>query len=336
MNAPGSADAEFLARAAENRKVHLERLTGILEEYLKEMFADDRELLQEDMKKWIDRLQTEVEQKISGFHTYEELSTPAASRDIADLAREKTDEFQNMLREKKKVCVRLAVKLLLGTDAGFDYVEEAAEQADFEIHTLPAPDAADEKKLLELEEERTRLGKEIERIEKEKEEAEICFRELVRQNAELRTKMEEERPEIKYLTRKIRREGFFGFLLDLLGKGKTETIEDDSELLKWQERVEEVQREYDAKARESNDRIEALKESWREKEEAYDRLDTAKKQLEKRFLEQLKIAFLEKLEEFLHGEGGFADRAAAGIERDLNRNAEKIRERIWNAYRQRV
>lgn len=335
MSAQNNMDAVFLAKAAEGRKVHLERLMEVLDEYLKEVFADYKELLLEDTKEWIGKLQAETEQRISGAETYEELKSLAFSREITEFVDGKITGLFGELRGKEKVCSDMIAKLLLGSDADLAYAAEKAEPLDFLMDVQSVLDLKEEQELSEIQRERMALSAGIEQTEKEKEETETAFRELVRQNAEVRSRMEAERPEVKYLTKRIRREGFFGFLVDLLGKAKTETIVDDSELVEWQKRVDEVQKEYDEKARNSNDRIEALKVSWREKEEQYDRLDTLQKQMVKRFKEQLRMAYLEGLEEHLHGEGGLSDHAAAVLERDLNRNAEKIRGVIWEEYRKR-
>lgn len=335
MSAQSRVDADFLAKAAKGRKVHLEKLMGVLDEYMADSFSDYKELLLSDLEMQVKRLQEEAEEKISEVRSYEELRRQVASWEITGFVNGKAADLHRALREKKKVCTDAVLKLLLGPDAAADYMEEKTEQADFRIRVSAGQNDSDEKELKRLQEERTALSEEIRGIEKEKEEAESAFRELVRQNAEIRARMEEERPAVKYLTKKIRREGFFGFLFDLLGKMKTETVIDDSELLKWQERVDEVQKEYDARAREENDRIETLKGCWREKEEAYDRLDTAQKQLEKRLREKLKAALLEELEVFLRGEGGLFDRASAGVAKDLDLNAGKIRDRLWEEYQKR-
>lgn len=335
MNAQGRVDVEFLAKAAKGRKVHLEKLMGVLDEYMTDSFADYKELLLSDLEGQIRSLQEETEEKISEVSAYEELRRQIASWEITGFVNGKAEEVYRALKEKKKICTNGILRLLLGAEAETDYVEEKTEYADFRSHALSRQNPEEEKELKRLQEERASLSEEIGRIEKEKEEAETAFRELVRQNAEIRARMEEERPAVKYLTKKIRREGFFGFLFDFLGKAKTETVVDDSELLKWQERVDEVQKEYDVKAGEENDRIETLKNNWREKEEAYDRLDTARRQLEKRLRDMLKAELLEELEVFLRGEGGLFDQASASIEKDLNLNAGRIRDQVWAEYQKR-
>ena len=99
--------------------------------------------------------------------------------------------------------------------------------------------------------------------------------------------------------------------------------------------MDAVQKEYDEQARETNERIEALKNGGREKEGEYDRLDTVQKQMEKKFREQTRREVLEELEVFLYGEGGLFDQAADGVERNFKKNAEGIRTGLWEEYQRR-
>ena len=61
----------------------------------------------------------------------------------------------------------------------------------------------------------------------------------------------------------------------------------------------------------------------------------AQKQLEKKFREQIKKVILEELEAFLYGEGGLFDQETAGVERDFQLSAEKIRGMVWKEYQNR-
>lgn len=329
MNLRSRAEEEFLKKTDRIRKVHKEKLMGILDEYIRECFEDYRELLMEDIQSQLKELQAEAERKISEPGTYEEIRRQVDSLETADFVRGKTSEFYRILKEKEKVCADSLQKLVVGADTDCSFAEAGTAPAEFELEALPEADLSDRKALDEILEKKSRLSSDIDEIVRKKEEAEGAFRELVHKNAEVRAKMEAEKPEIKYITRRVRREGFIGFLVDLFGKAQTETITDDSEFCRWQEQVDALQKEYDLQAREENERIEELKNDWHEKEEEYDRLDTAQKQLEKKLKEQARRAVLEELEAFLYGEDGLFDSAAESVEHDFRLNAEKIRTAAW-------
>lgn len=323
------ADEEFLKKIDKSRKIHKEKLMGILDEYIQECFADYKELLMEDIQSHLKELQSEAEQKISGPGTYAEIRRQVDTLETADFVRRKTAEFYHILTEKEKTCVDAVQRLVSGAGTDCDFVEAETASAEFGMEVLPEPDPADQSALEEIQEKKSRLNADIDDTIKKKEEAENTFRELVHKNAEMQAKMEAEKPEIKYITRKVRREGVIGFLVDLFGKAQTETITDDSEFCRWQEQVNALQKEYELQAREGNERIEELKNDWHEKEEEYDRLDTAQKQLEKKLREQARRAVLEELEVFLYGEDGLFDSAAEHVEHNFRLNAEKIRTAAW-------
>ncbi len=335
MNLQIRTDGEFLEMVDRSKEIHLEKLIGMQDEFITDCFADYKELLLEELQGQLKQLQAEVGQKVSGSDTYDELRRQADSWEISGFVNSKTSELCQTFGKKKKICANAVLRLILGADTDDELVTQKAGQTDFKMKAAVKPDLSEQEELHEICRKKSCLNEEIEKTVKEKEEAETAFRELVRKNAEIRAKMETEKPEIKYMTRRVRREGFFGFLVDLIGKARTETITDDSEYRGWQERVAEVQRAYDAKAREENDQIEKLKNEWHQREEEYDQLDTAQKQLEKKFKEQIKKGILEELEVFLYGEGGVFDQEMAGIESDFRLSAEKIRELVWKEYQNR-
>lgn len=334
MELQGRTEGAFQEKVDRCRKTHMEKLAGMLNEYMVDGLADHKELLMEDIQEQLKILQAEIEEKISAPDTWDEIRRKVDSGEIAGFVDRKTADFHRMLDRKKRMCVDAVQKLFLGPEAGYAYQEEALEQEKF-VPDVSGPLPDDQKELETIREKKALLSAGIGTVMKEKEETENAFRELVHKNAEVRAQMEEEKPAVRYITRRVRREGFFGFLVDLFGKAQTETITDDSELCRWQERVDAVQKEYDEQARETNERIEALKEDWREKEGEYDRLDTAQKQMEKKFREQTRRAVLEELEVFLYGEGGLFDQAADSVERDFRKNAEGIRTRLWEDYQKR-
>mgnify|MGYP002516079492 CR=1 FL=1 len=334
MELQGRTEGIFQEKVDRCRKVQMEKLAGMLDGYMVDALADYKELLMEDIQEQLKILQAEIEEKVSGPDTWDEIRRQVDSGETAGFVDRKTAEFQQMFRRKEKVCVDVVQRLFLGADAGYEYREEPLEQEGF-VLDVTGPDPEDRKELDAVREKKALLSEEIEKIMKDKEETENTFRELVHRNAEIRARMEEEKPAIRYTTRRVRREGFFGFLVDLFGKAQMETVTDDSELCQWQERVDAVQKEYDEQARETNERIEALKNGWREKEGEYDRLDTVQKQMEKKFREQTRREVLEELEVFLYGEGGLFDQAADGVERNFKKNAEGIRTGLWEEYQRR-
>lgn len=91
MNAQGRVDVEFLAKAAKGRKVHLEKLMGVLDEYMTDSFADYKELLLSDLEGQIRSLQEETEEKISEVSAYEELRRQIASWEITGFVNGKAD-----------------------------------------------------------------------------------------------------------------------------------------------------------------------------------------------------------------------------------------------------
>lgn len=330
------SDVDFRERVSRNRRLWLEKLAGMLEECMADSFADYKEMLLEDAQQRLKILQAEIVQKLDEPASCEELFQQVRSLETAGFVNRKAEVFFQTLREREKMCTEAVAGLLLGRDAGYEECAKSKNGREgFRTELLPEPDPLLWKEREAIKEKKSCLNEEIERLMRAKEEAETSFRELVRRNAETRAQMEKEKPEIRYTARKVRREGFLGFVAGLFGIMRTETVADDSELCRWKERAEALQREYDLSVREGSDRIEELKGNWHKKEEEYDRLDTEQRKLEKTLSDQMKNAVLGELEAFLYGESGLFDQAVAEAEANFKQNAERIRAAVWEEYQGR-
>lgn len=324
MELQNERNRDFLRRLNGDREAHFERLAELLNGFVTDRFHEYQLLLQEELQKELKLLQEETKRRMSAFHGIRELEEDILSRGLEGFVNGKMVEAVGVFEEKKLLCAETVYGLIPDSYVEYRPAWETFENVEFSMDEAFIPGLPWRQELEDIREAKAQMKEEISRTELERQEAEAGFQELMHQNAAKRSELEKEKPEIKYITKVIRREGFFGFVKDLFGKPRTETITDDRELKEWQKQVETIQEGYDAQAREWNEKLEAIKKRKEEKESEYGRLVREQREAEDRIRTMLEEKVQEELEHCLYGEGGLSDRMKAALEHDMRQSAEEV------------
>ncbi len=315
---------DFLRKLKGDKEAHFERLAEVLNSFVTDCFHEYQELLQGELQTEFLQLQEETKQRMSDFQGYGELKEDILSHKLEDFVNERVMATINAFEEKKMLCVDMIYGLIPDNYEEYQSVWEVFENDGFRIDEAMIQEIPWVQELEDIRETKVRMKEEISQVEKEGQETEAGFHELMRENAARRSELEKEKPEIQYTTKVIRREGFLGFVIDLFGKTQTETIADDSELCEWQKKVQAIQEGYDAQAREWNEKLESIKESQKEKEAEYSRLDERQSELEVKTRTLLEDKVQEQLGHYLYEEDGLSVQVKTVLERDMRQSAEEI------------
>lgn len=324
MELQNERNRDFLRKLKGDREVHFESLAEVLSRFVSDRFHEYEGLLQEELQKDLDLLKDETVQRMSDFSGCEEFKENILSHGLERFVDEKIAETVSVFEEKKRLCAKMICDLTPDSYVEYQPEWEAFENAGFRIGGTDVLEFPWSRELQEIQELKSEVQEEVSQTEDERREAEAGFQELMRQNAAERSELENKKPQIQYITKTIRREGFLGFLKDLFGKPQTETIADDRELTEWQKQVEAVQDGYDKRAREWNEKLEAIKEKQGLKKAEYSRLEKEQREMEDRIRNQLEDKVKEELEYYLRGKGGLADRLKETLERDMRQSAEEV------------
>lgn len=336
MKLQNKQNAEFLERQKITGEGRLEKMAKLLCRFVTDSFAEDQKILREELLKDLKLLKDGIREHVDAIQDYQELCQYLSSCGLEDYMNEKIRELSVAFEEKKTLCAEMICSLIPGNCADFHPIQGEPEKGDVRLQKLAGEEMPCKKELDDIREKLAQTEEDIRRTEKERQETEEGFQDLMRRNAAERAKLEEEKPEIHYSTREIRREGFIGFLKDLFGKVQTETIADDSDLRRWQEQVDRVQEGYDAQAREWNDRLEQVKEKRKELEMEQGCLRTGFRETEEKIRTALQEKAQKELEGYLFGEGGFAERMNTALERHMAENAELVRGLVEKTCRERM
>ena len=101
MELQGRTEGIFQEKVDRCRKVQMEKLAGMLDGYMVDALADYKELLMEDIQEQLKILQAEIEEKVSGPDTWDEIRMQVVSGETAGFVDRKTAEFQQMFRRKE-------------------------------------------------------------------------------------------------------------------------------------------------------------------------------------------------------------------------------------------
>ena len=334
MKLQNKQNEEFLARQKITREGRLGKMAELLCRFVTDSFAEDQIMLKEELRKNLELLKDGIREHMDAIQDCNELRQYLTSCGLENHVNEKILELSVAFEEKKALCAEMIHSLIPEIYVDYHPVQGEPEKGNIRLQKLAEEELPCRKELDDIQEKLAQTEEDIRRTEKERQETEAGFQDLMRQNAAERAKLEEEKPEIHYSTREIRREGFFGFLKDLFGKVQTGTIADDSELRQWQERVDRVQEGYDAQAREWNSRLEQVKERQKELETECGCLRAGLRETEEKIRTVLQEKAMQELEQYLFGEGGLSERMNAALELHMAENAQQDRKLAEKACRE--
>lgn len=324
MELQNERNRDFLRKLNDDRRVYFDRLEEILNSFVADCFREYEEVLHKELQKELNLLKDETIQRMSDFSEFEEFKEDILSHGLEGFVDEKITETVSVFEEKKRLCAKMICGLTPDSYVEYQPEWEMFENARFRISGTAVLELPWKQELQDIRESKSKLQEEISQTEDEKRQTEAGFQELMRQNAAKRSEMEKEKPEIQYITKTIRREGFLGFLKDFFGKPQVEIITDDTALTEWQKQVETVQNGYDEQAREWNEKLEAIKEKQGLKKAEYSHLDTEQREIEDRIRIFLEDKVKEELEHYLCGKGGLSDRLKEALEHDMRQSAEEV------------